>query len=809
MTKRLISGGPEDTWGFDASGADAAVDTEVSVWRKLHNILRGRYHWAILLALVGMAGGSYLGWESQVPIYRAEGLVYIAPSMPSPDDPAGTSVLPMFQGFVAYQLHVMEGSTATQAAMETDEWKGTGEGVSPAAIRKFVQSRKLKRGRGAPYIQVAFEHEDPETAFAGLQAILTSYEKIFEEQNRDIERLEDTQNKISELKALIKAGNDEILTQTSMYGSTDGLKKRAELAVDRVMEIRAEFDRIDAAIHDRENDVEVEQDDEDAPTPIGEIAVKSPWLNDALGQIEDLEMEEARLSETLPDGHRQLRALRDRIAILQKRIDRYVKDWNRVYKVREVGTLSLKDLKASRKSLESRLKALTEESRVLGSTLITVGRVENALADNENDLRRMERLEEYLRNQQVGKGRLRIEERGRVPTSHFKDGRISHAAAGGIGGAGLGVFIVLLLGLLDRRIRSSGGLDRGLSRLRLLGLIPFLPRTGGDPVDRETANIFVHQIRTLLQIGNTKERGASICVTGPGVESGKTTLSKALAHSFAQSGCRTLVVDADLTGRGMTIRVAHMLWSHARNSVANEPFDADVETTSSLTPLTVAQTATELPTAEELVTTLKRVLDDRGLRGARESGVVDDVFALADLLHPGEVRDQLALELTASVAVEGALRFGAPSEWIPPRVDELTPGRGEFNGHRLDRYVFPTGTDGLRFLPLRGLGRGSSVSVHTVERIMERVRSEFDVVLVDTGPVPGTVETSMVAATVDSVVVVLSPEDDRPEAERAVAHLEDIGANIAGVVFNRAEQREVEKMSTSQSLSPVRRGLKA
>ena len=77
-----------------------------------------------------------------------------------------------------------------------------------------------------------------------------------------------------------------------------------------------------------------------------------------------------------------------------------------------------------------------------------------------------------------------------------------------------------------------------------------------------------------------------------------------------------------------------------------------------------------------------------------------------------------------------------------------------------------------------------------------------EVVIVDTGPVAGAVETAMVAAHTDAAVLVLSPGDQRPDAERAVEHLQHVGARVAGIVFNRATTRDLQKSSSVRSSSP-------
>jgi hypothetical protein len=199
---------------------------------------------------------------------------------------------------------------------------------------------------------------------------------------------------------------------------------------------------------------------------------------------------------------------------------------------------------------------------------------------------------------------------------------------------------------------------------------------------------------------------------------------------------------------------------------------------------------------------LRRALEAGGLERALESGLVEYVFAANDLLLQGEGREELAECLLRAASVTEGQGTTAARSVVPPRRLELSAERPEFNGEGVDRFLYPTGLASLRFLPLRGLGRAGAVSVSTLRGILERVRGEGEVTLVDTGPVPGAVEAPMVAASSDAVVLVVSPGDRRPDAESAVEHLGEVGARLAGVVLNRAEARDVLKRSRSPSAPP-------
>src|SRR5205085_4585273 len=129
------------------------------------------------------------------------------------------------------------------------------------------------------------------------------------------------------------------------------------------------------------------------------------------------------------------------------------------------------------------------------------------------------------------------------------------AMLGGALGGGLPVALLLLIGLLDSRYRYSddaGGTN--MAGLTLLGILPNLPDRLSDPGQASVAAHCVHQIRTMLQINAGQDRSA-FAVTSASPGDGKTSLTLALGLSFAASGSRTLLIDADLVGAGLTARL--------------------------------------------------------------------------------------------------------------------------------------------------------------------------------------------------------------------------------------------------------------
>ncbi|MGN6724729.1 MAG: CpsD/CapB family tyrosine-protein kinase, partial [Tepidisphaeraceae bacterium] len=265
------------------------------------------------------------------------------------------------------------------------------------------------------------------------------------------------------------------------------------------------------------------------------------------------------------------------------------------------------------------------------------------------------------------------------------DKKILFGLAGAMVGACVPVALLMLLGLMDTRFRySDDAAGQGMAGIPLLGILPNLPDRLSDPAQASIAAHCVHQIRTMLQLNAMREGSTAFAVTSASSGDGKTSLSLALGLSFAASGSRTLLIDADLVGGGLTSRLGN-------NSAV---------------------------------------------------GIVD---ALA--------------------------------------------------GVGLEECVQPTDVADLSLLPIGGAQahHAGSFSPPAVRKLLATIRKHYEVIIIDTGPVMGSIEATPIAASVDGVVLTVARGQSRPLVERAITHLTSIGAKVAGVVFNRAQHKDFEQ----------------
>src|SRR5262249_46416492 len=111
------------------------------------------------------------------------------------------------------------------------------------------------------------------------------------------------------------------------------------------------------------------------------------------------------------------------------------------------------------------------------------------------------------------------------------------------------------IAFLDQRVKNvadAQGRIRGSNRM--LGVLPRLPDDISDPNQASIAAYCVHHIRTILQIGPGREHQV-IAISSPSPGDGKTSLALRFGLSFAASSAKTLLIDCDVIGGGLTSRM--------------------------------------------------------------------------------------------------------------------------------------------------------------------------------------------------------------------------------------------------------------
>lgn len=678
---------------------------------QLHMHLRGRYHWALGLGLLIAGIGGLGGYFSQSKIYRSTSLIAISPVQQMILNRRGDDgIARFFDSWVSRQLAVMASPDVLDAAMASDLWQDTAEGPIKSSPEWFASGLMLSRKRGEEIIVIAYDAPKPQWAQAAVNAITQAYmtELRRSETQNDSQRLRVLENrrltleqKIQTLQArkrdLASEHNEKTIggELERMSQARDGLKMELQ---------RARLRLADMGVTSIDEGPAVEQF-----TP-EQLARENPPLQALLQEKARLAREiEYKTKLGMGGRHRDMKAAIAAMDTLNAEIEKQTRTLRNAYDGAWSLNVDAGDVVSPITALRSREKELSELYDSARAETQHLSRIYNELQTLTDDSQRIGQyltatLEQIDLTQVEGEaaGRAKVISQGGLSDKPFNTGKRKQLAAlGGMAGFGAGFGVVLLLAMMDRRLRHFEDTQDGLGDARMLGVLPELPDILTDPAQIMLASHCVHQIRMLLQI-NRGPGSWILAITGPAAESGKTSLTMALGMSFANSGSKTLMIDCDIVGGGLTKRMIE-----AKN------------------------TSNSLP------------------------GVMEAC-----------------------------------------------------NGTAFNDCVVKTASRNLWVLPIGSAlpSQAGVLSPAAIKKLLAKARDIYDTVLIDTGPVLGSLEASMASAQADKTLVIVKRGDSKPLVTKSMDHLRSIGADIAGIVFNHAEAVDIERSTyASVTLSQNRR----
>lgn len=702
--------------------------SQVNILAVVHSLLRGRYWLAIPLTAIGVITGVLLGYMLPTPKFRAEGQLRVQPIMPRILYNTEQTAIPMWQSFIATQAALVEAPPVINRALRSDAWRALRRPPSNDPEAEFREALNVRVSpQSQQLIVVQFTDTDGRTAMTAVQEVVRAYMDLYgAAEARDTR--ETTRNILEqrkrEMETQLRTIDERLRTITAGLESSDVTRLHdhsLEQLLDvekRVMAVRQQLAAlgVDPAVEpstpppsDPAATTDVEPKPEPMVSPTAEqLAETNQELAGLLRTLREMDISlESMRARGMRDAHPSVSALLTRRAAFQAQIDAIVAKAEpiparsaRAKSVAKPGpdgvTVSVPQLLLQLRILNEQSAGLRRRTEDLSKRRIAVDAEIRERRSVEADLQSvMRRLDEVNLESQAADRMGRIEPilPTAPPSSPNADPRTRMAAVGLVVGGGVPVALMLLVGLIDRRLRYSDQTDEGAFNVPLLGLLPELPPADADADQLSSARHAVHQLRTRLELHG--EDRPVFAVTSPSAGDGKTTLSIALAMSFAAAGRATLLVDFDLIGHG---------------------------TSSSL-----------------------------GGWGA----------------------DGIGRDLSS----------------------------GQFSS-------LPRDT-GIPRLALLGAGIDDASLVGQIpadrfRRLIADLRARFDVIIIDTGPILGSLEANIASASADGTLLVVGRGQSSRLVKAAVSHLRSLGARVRGIVFNRAGSADFRHSTVSGSFRSVR-----
>jgi Mrp family chromosome partitioning ATPase len=209
--------------------------------------------------------------------------------------------------------------------------------------------------------------------------------------------------------------------------------------------------------------------------------------------------------------------------------------------------------------------------------------------------------------------------------------------------------------------------------------------------------------------------------------------------------------------------------------------------------------------AAHCVHQIRVMLEVGGGNGRRRRGVY-----LTTSTTPGEGKTSLTMSLGLSFATSGSrtlvmdcdvvgqrLTRASKLSGAPGLLDALNTGsvRGFARKTASGVWVMPVGTADVL--------DAVAISASQFQRLLADARRYFDIVIIDSGPVLGSVEATTIAPEVDGVIFAVSRGQEPQLVEKAMRHLQSIGATMVGFVFNRATRKDFARSAHASSLRSI------
>lgn len=732
--------------------------------KQLRQMLRGRYLWVFLLGTIGALGGGVGGYKYVKPLYRSTALIEVKPYVPRiMFKTEETQLMPMFDQFVGSQVELIRSPRVVNKAMADKKWLQFGRGVSPEAKQGFRDSLAVTRQRRSNLVGISFTDEDPKAAKVAVNLLMEAYMVIYGERDSisRADRLATLNRRQKRLSDQIDSKRKEIQDLADEYGS-DSLEDMYGFELQELQQLKHALrtTELEAVAVGVALDTSAEDDSADDPDAkdrqakekmsVQRIAQLDNRMYALLEEKRRIDNDLAMKRVRLVDKHPEIQALLKLQSATQQTIESYAEQFRtNGPTARGSAKAGLVDAEAEKLRLERQRRQLgalhekaREETLKLGRKHLAISGLKEQraslrewLAQTKNRIQQFEVESAIGRIDKISEG-----EGSPMPVNAGK--RKQMAVLGFVGGGCVGVGLVLLAGYRNRRLRDSEDAELGIGEVRMLGLLPYLPEDLRDSDNAANACYGVHHIRVLLQLDPHGVGTEVFAVTSPGPQTGKTSLTLALGLSFASSGCKTLLIDADIGGGGLTHRLQAVI-------------------------------------RRRLGQILRRdgLIDEKQLQQALQLARSESKPLGRTLVEMGVLSED---DLAQALGNQRLMPIGL--------LDAL-------DGEPLEACITKTGIANLEILPV---GKAmaddiSRISPLGIRQVIDGARKRYDTILLDTGPVPAAAISGIAASAADQTVVVVSRGDQRVPVERAIAFLNSIGATLAGVVFNRAAARDIAR----------------
>ena len=517
------------------------------------NPLRGawRQRWVILLSILAGVAGAAAYLRRATPIYSSVGRLYVQRSIPRiATDPLNN--LPESSNYLYTQCEIIKSIGVLGEVAKSPKIAQLAS-LSDARTRTVTLQEHLKAEVDSRNDLISVSYESPSVSDAAVvvNAVIDEYISFTARQHHNsaaevLRNLEKEKvGRDAQLSSQLEKMKQFKQANPALFFTSDDHRGNLVIAtLNRLTEAQtlARLTTVDA-----KSAYEAAQQRARLKLPAGSV-IADPLLRDELIRLEE---RRELLRASLGENSRDVQMVDGSIARLQDRMAEEDKAANEA---------SIASARQAWEAVSAKQKDIEEQVRAQEKLAIAVNSAEAEYAALDADLQRTQKISDIIDSrikelnvtEDAPPTTVAILEAARPNPKPVAPEKSRVIAAGMLLGVLLGIGLAWLRDLLLQRVGLSVDDVESALGLPVLGSVPRVsaenlpPLCGtlGDTLQGPLADAY-RSIRTTIVFG-TAGNFRSLLVTSPCASDGKTTAAASLAAVFAQSGQRTLLIDADL-----------------------------------------------------------------------------------------------------------------------------------------------------------------------------------------------------------------------------------------------------------------------
>jgi exopolysaccharide transport family protein len=420
-------------------------------------------------------------------------------------------------------------------------------------IERFIQDLRVEPVRNTRLAKIHFESHDPVLAAQVADTVVEAYiehtmeskiEAVHGATNYLSRKIEEQREKLEESELLLQQYKEQY--------NIISLKEKENITVAKLAELNSDVLKAENALIEAELRYEQAREIVGKPEQIEGITtvVQNPFINKLKADEANLLNELSELSKKYGKKHPKIITVNEKLKAtresMNSEIIKIVNSLKNEYKV----------ALAKEESLKSALEKQKEESQRLSKHAITYGVL---LRDVETNSQMYEILLTRMKEAGISSGiqttNVRVVDSADVSHEPIKPKKglniLLAAIVGLFGGTGIAFFIEYL----DNAVKTPDDIKRSVG-IPYMGPIPNFGLQNGETSAAERALIVSEDpksvaaeayrgIRTAVIFASPDSGNKVLLVTSAAPSEGKSITASNLAVSMAQSGKKTLVIDAD------------------------------------------------------------------------------------------------------------------------------------------------------------------------------------------------------------------------------------------------------------------------